>query len=58
MQGAGVSTAASIPDFRGSTGLFSSSRKGKAPMKDLFHVKSLAVSIVSILSPSELASAI
>ncbi|BEJ12818.1 hypothetical protein CspHIS471_0212780 [Cutaneotrichosporon sp. HIS471] len=34
--GAGVSTAASIPDFRSSTGLFA-----RGCVKDLFHIKSL-----------------
>lgn len=45
--GAGVSTAASIPDFRSASGLFSGSKGGT--VKDLFHVKSLSVSYHSEL---------
>ena len=43
--GAGISTAASIPDFRSAEGLFSSRGqvKGKAKAHDLFHVKCLSV---------------
>ena len=40
--GAGVSTAANIPDFRSASGLF---RRGKSA-KDLFHVKALTVSLL------------
>lgn len=43
--GAGVSTAARIPDFRSAHGLFAGSR-GHG-VKDLFHVKSLSVSVQS-----------
>lgn len=42
--GAGVSTAAAIPDFRSASGLFSGKSKGGHSVKDLFHVRCLAVS--------------
>lgn len=42
--GAGVSTAAAIPDFRSASGLFSGKTKGGHSVKDLFHVRCLAVS--------------
>lgn len=42
--GAGVSTAAAIPDFRSASGLFSGKTKGGHSIKDLFHVRCLAVS--------------
>lgn len=40
--GAGVSTGAQIPDFRGSKGLFSAGKGGD--VKELFHIKCLSVS--------------
>ncbi|OCF76067.1 hypothetical protein I204_03364 [Kwoniella mangroviensis CBS 8886] len=43
--GAGISTAADIPDFRSSTGLFNdnvSKGKGKGKARDLFHVHCLS----------------
>lgn len=48
--GAGVSTAASIPDFRSADGLFGGERKGKgkAGVKDLFHVKCLTVRLLCV----------
>lgn len=44
--GAGVSTGAAIPDFRSASGLFSGKTKGGHSVKDLFHVRCLAVSTV------------
>ncbi|OXC69061.1 hypothetical protein AYX13_02351 [Cryptococcus neoformans] len=42
VSGAGVSTAAAIPDFRSASGLFSGKSKGGHSVKDLFHVRCLA----------------
>ncbi|EIW67352.1 hypothetical protein TREMEDRAFT_40493 [Tremella mesenterica DSM 1558] len=41
VSGAGVSTAASIPDFRSGSGIFSKPRRGH-DVRDLFHVKALS----------------
>ncbi|WVO17721.1 hypothetical protein L204_105419 [Cryptococcus depauperatus] len=42
VSGAGVSTAAAIPDFRSVSGLFNEKTRGGYSVKDLFHVRCLA----------------